>query len=124
MRYPALHRRSRRAPPVYFRDVLVGAYCCRVEPTEEFFRLYILTFGVLDAYRRLGIGKRMLDHVLAKAAEQPEVKEVYLHVQVGNEGALAFYRSNGFDGDTVVPEYYKNIEPTGAILLRRSLGQR
>jgi len=90
---------------------------------DEGFRVYILTFGVLEAYRRLGIGARMLHDVLRKVGEQPGIKEIYLHVQVGNDAALAFYRGNGFVGDDVVPDYYKNIEPTGAILLRKCIRQ-
>lgn len=98
----------------------MGAYCCRIEPTEDSFKLYLLTFGVLDAYRRLGIGARMLEHILKKVDEQPDVREVYLHVQVGNDAALAFYREHGFVGDTIVPNYYKNIEgELSAILLTK-----
>lgn len=44
----------------YFSDILVGAICCRVEPTEgTSFKVYVMTIGVLAPYRRMGIGARV-----------------------------------------------------------------
>lgn len=106
---------------VFLRDVLVGAICCRLEPTDEGFKLYVLTLGVLEAYRRLGLADRMLAHITAKAREQPEIQEIYLHVQDGNDAALAFYKKNMFDASEHLPDYYKNVTPTGATLLRKLL---
>jgi ribosomal protein S18 acetylase RimI-like enzyme len=106
---------------VFLRDVLVGAICCRLEPTDEGFKLYVLTLGVLEAYRRLGLAERMLAHIIAKAREQPLIKEIYLHVQDGNDAALTFYRKNAFDASEHVPDYYKNLTPTGATLLRKHM---
>ncbi|KAJ1623238.1 acyl-CoA N-acyltransferase [Pavlovales sp. CCMP2436] len=118
-----MHTHPERAV-VYMRDVLIGAYCCRMEGNrEDGVKLYILTIGVLEPYRRLGIGDRMLTYILAKVSAQFEIKEVYLHVQLGNDAALAFYQKQDFCVDSVVPDYYKNIEPTGATLLRKSVNQ-
>jgi ribosomal protein S18 acetylase RimI-like enzyme len=104
---------------VYFRDVLVGAICCRIEPSDDNFKLYILTLGVLEPYRRLGIGARMLAHIEEKVAKDPGIKEIYLHVQDGNEAALQLYRSHAFGDEEHVADYYKNIEPSGAVRLRK-----
>lgn len=46
---------------------------------------YIMTLAVLPAYRRLGLGKRLIaaGHELA-AKHKETVKELTLHVQVGH----------------------------------------
>mmetsp|Transcript_25084 Transcript_25084/g.84102 ORF Transcript_25084/g.84102 Transcript_25084/m.84102 type:complete len:126 (-) Transcript_25084:253-630(-) len=109
-------------PAAYLRDVMVGAISCRLEPQEDMtFKLYILTLGVLAPYRRLGIGAKMLQHMLSKAAAQPDIKEAYLHVQVGNEAAKAFYEVQGFTQGPVVKNYYKDIEPPDAWLFSKPI---
>ena len=48
------------------------------------------------------------------------MEEIYLHVQEGND-AIKFYTSFGFEEGEKVPDYYINIEPTSAIILRKKL---
>lgn len=48
----------------YYNDVVVGGVCCRIDVSEGQRRLYIMTLGCLAPYRRLGIGSKMLEHVL------------------------------------------------------------
>ncbi|KAJ1910690.1 N-acetyltransferase 5 [Tieghemiomyces parasiticus] len=92
-------------------------------------QVYIMTLGVLAPYRRLGIGRYLLRHVLAHAealnrvASDPgrRLRRVYLHVQVSNDEALHFYQAHGFVIASEVPNYYNRIEPTSAYLLVRSL---
>ena len=68
------------------------------------------TLCVLPEYRRLGVGRRLLAHVLNDVlAVQRDVRSVRLHVQVGNEAALAFYAAHGFAQGEVVKDYYKVI---------------
>ncbi len=38
-------------------------------------------------------------------------------VQTSNDAALAFYPKFGFVATATIPEYYKRIEPTTAVLL-------
>ena len=91
----------------YFSDMLVGAICCRIEAQEgSNFKIYIMTVGVLSPYRRLGIGARLLEQTLEACAQAPECEEVYLHVQVGNDAALDFYKGFGFEiGDVQLFDY-------------------
>ena len=43
----------------YSSDILIGAICCRVETNkaEGTTKLYVMTIGVLQPYRHLGVGK-------------------------------------------------------------------
>mmetsp|Transcript_15344 Transcript_15344/g.36825 ORF Transcript_15344/g.36825 Transcript_15344/m.36825 type:complete len:171 (+) Transcript_15344:66-578(+) len=104
----------------YFSDIMVGAICSRMEPLDgTAFKVYIMTIGVLAPYRRLGIGKRLLQETLAACAEQHECQEVYLHVQVGNDEAVQFYRQFGFEVGEVVKDYYQKLEVTDAVILSK-----
>ncbi|CAN0430906.1 unnamed protein product, partial [Hapterophycus canaliculatus] len=79
---------------VYVDDVVVGAVCCRVEPPESpggHEALYIMTLGVLAAWRRRSIGTKLLRRVLDSLPRYPSVEEVYLHVQSNNGEAVGFY---------------------------------
>ena len=40
----------------YYNDIAVGAITARVEEIDGKQTIYIMTFGVLEAYRRLGFG--------------------------------------------------------------------
>ena len=85
----------------YFNDIVVGAVCCRVDMQGAgrkvwilstflnlcqdnllLFQLYIMTLGCLAPYRRLGIGTRMLEHVLNIVKEDGNYTSIFLHVQV------------------------------------------
>jgi len=66
----------------YFNDIVVGAVCCRVDMQGAGRKLYIMTLGCLAPYRRLGIGTRMLEHVLNIVKEDGNYTSIFLHVQV------------------------------------------
>jgi N-alpha-acetyltransferase 50 len=77
-------------------------------------KLYIMTLGVLPAYRERGIGGQLLRYILKAALESPDaagVREVYLHVQVGNDDALSFYIHHGFNVKGRLWNYYRKIQP-------------
>lgn len=63
----------------YCNDIVVGAVCCRVDKTEMGQRrLYIMTLGCLAPYRRLGIGTKLLKHVLEYAKKDGNFNSIYL----------------------------------------------
>ena len=99
----------------YFSDVIVGAICCRIEQQEgAAFKVYVMTIGVLAPYRRLGIGAQLLKQTLEACEKAADCVEVYLHVQVGNEAALDFYKGFGFEVGEIVKDYYTRLDVNDA----------
>ncbi|KAF3905169.1 hypothetical protein AA313_de0202799 [Arthrobotrys entomopaga] len=88
-------------------------------------KIYIMTLAVLSPYRSLSIGSHLLDYVVSTAAKDPSINadEAYAHVWVANDGALDFYRKQGFDTDSgaVVPGYYRRLEPRDARIVFRKI---
>ncbi|KAJ3090688.1 N-alpha-acetyltransferase 50 [Quaeritorhiza haematococci] len=117
---------------VLFSDVCVGSVVCRKEPhpsQPDRFRVYIMTLGVLKPYRKLGLGSKLLDHILSQCSSEQQhhhskhskddkkpasatgagassIVDVYLHVQTSNEEALRFYQKRGFTIQETVRDYY------------------
>ncbi|GAA0160267.1 acetyltransferase [Lithospermum erythrorhizon] len=95
----------------YYNDNCVGAIACKLENKEGGgARVYIMTLGVLAPYRGLGIGTKLLTHVLDLCAKQ-KIGEIYLHVHTNNEDAINFYKKFGFDITETIPNYYTKITP-------------
>ncbi|KAG9133897.1 hypothetical protein Leryth_004622 [Lithospermum erythrorhizon] len=95
----------------YFSDICVGAIACKLEKKEGgSVRVYIMTLGVLAPYRNVGIGTKLLTHVLELCAKQ-NIGEIYLHVQTNNEDAINFYKKFGFEITETIHNYYTNITP-------------
>jgi len=127
----------------FFNDIVVGAVCCRVEtagssgeasapspaasaqpssaPGGGKKKLYIMTLGCLAPYRRLGVGSKMVEHVLSIVEKDGSFESVFLHVQINNEGAIDFYKNFGFDVVDTKENYYKRIDPADAYVLEKKL---
>jgi len=108
----------------YWNGFVVGAICCRLEPPSGPGpkKLYIMTIGVLAAYRRRNIGRALLEKVLENIKEYPEdIVQVYLHVQTNNDSALDFYKAFGFEITETIQNYYKRIEPPDCHVLSKAV---
>ncbi|THU46235.1 hypothetical protein C4D60_Mb09t02810 [Musa balbisiana] len=107
----------------YFSDICVGSIACRREKKEGgAICVYIMTLGVLAPYRGLGIGTKLLSHVLDLSCKQ-NISEVYLHVQTNNDDAIAFYKKFGFEVIDTIQNYYTNISPPDCFVLSKSIAQ-
>jgi len=107
----------------YYEDVIVGSVCCRVDTDAETSerKLYIMTLGCLAPYRRMGVGSKMLEHILEEAAKDATLACIYLHVQINNDSAKAFYDRAGFNVKETIAGYYQKIEPADAYVLEKKL---
>ena len=120
-------------PPLNLQDYLkfafcngfaVGAVCSRIEACVEdpgYNKLYIMTISILPAYRRRGIGKQLLNHIIDTAMKDASINEAYLHVQTSNEDAKQFYIAHGFEETETIRNYYKRIEPPDCYVLKKKL---
>ena len=74
----------------------------------------ILSFGVLEEYRRRGVGQMLFD-----ALEPEIVGDLSLEVRVSNLNAIRFYEKNGLKKVAVRKDYYADHED--ALLMVRSM---
>lgn len=102
---------------------MVGTVCCRVENIGlSTCRLYIMAFGCLSSYRRLGIGSRMIEHIFEYVSNSKfQINSIYLHVQTDNHEAIEFYRRFGFEIVETIRNYYRRLNPPDAYVLCKSL---
>ena len=115
----------------YYNGIVVGAIACRTErgdgkpvELEEATDLYIMTLAVLAPYRRLGIGRRLVEHMLenVRAKRFAHLKSIRLNVLTNNDIALAFYANYGFVNEERIEGYYKRVTPSSCFVLRKQLG--
>ncbi len=64
---------------------------------------------VAEEYRRSGVGKRIVEHLLCKAKEKGAEKS-FLEVRVSNTAALKLYLNCGFVGAYARTRYYADGE--------------
>ncbi|PKY10679.1 ribosomal-protein-alanine N-acetyltransferase [Acidithiobacillus marinus] len=70
---------------------------------------HVLNLGVSPTLRRRGYGRKMLMHLLGRAA-QLGAERAFLEVRVSNVAAQQLYRSVGFHEIGVRLNYYRNTE--------------
>lgn len=66
----------------------------------------ILTLAVAPAFRRRGLGRRLLEGALRHAQRQGATR-CFLEVAADNAVAIALYRRAGFDSQKTRPGYYR-----------------
>jgi ribosomal-protein-alanine N-acetyltransferase len=70
---------------------------------------HILNVAVDPAFRRQGLGQRLLEYAL-EYSRRLGASRVELEVRTGNEAAIALYQKHGFEIRELVPCYYSNGE--------------
>lgn len=66
-------------------------------------RFHIMSFGVDNAYRRKGVGTKILNYI----KKRHDFKCTSLYVHAANKNAIAFYAKNGFVSKKIMKNYYK-----------------
>ena len=92
-------------------------------------RIYIMTLGVLAAYRGRTIGAQLIQSILDyfenHMGDDPDLKdvvEISLHVQISNDDAIKFYTQKfGFEKGEMVENYYRRIDPPHCYKLYKKL---
>lgn len=90
-----------------FADCIRVGYCCFVCEVDDWVRAYavmsvaageahLLNICVCPDWQGAGLGRRLLDHVLAQA-ERLGAAQLFLEVRPSNAPALHLYRSMGFE---------------------------
>ena len=79
----------------------------------------ILNLAVASVWRRQGIGRRLVDEVMARGQAQG-VRQWWLEVRASNQGALAFYAALGFVEARRRPQYYRHPTEDAVLCVRRA----
>ncbi len=81
----------------------------------------ILSLGVVPAWRRGGIGRALVDSVMAEA-DRRHIGTIVLEVATGNEAARRLYAAVGFVQVGRRPRYYRHTGgQADALILRRGI---
>lgn len=78
--------------------------------------LWIWEFGVAETHRRRGIGRRLMDEMVA-VARREGLRRLLCETQSTNVPAIDFYRAVGFEIDAVNLFYYSNEDLNGEIAI-------
>jgi [ribosomal protein S18]-alanine N-acetyltransferase len=78
---------------------------------------HIATIAVHPAFRRLGIAKQMMAHII-QAAEDEKMDSVTLEVRVSNEAAQNLYAQFGFKVVGKRPRYYRDTNEDALIMTK------
>jgi ribosomal-protein-alanine N-acetyltransferase len=86
---------------------------------------HLLNLCVHPLFQRLGIARRMLRRLLALARRE-DADTAFLEVRVSNRGAIALYRTEGFDEIGLRKGYYPcaDADPSrreDALMMARAL---
>jgi len=85
--------------------------------------VYIIIIGLLPDERSKGYGGVMIRKI-EEITSKHGMEHIVLHVQASNVQAMSFYYRIGFKLVAHVKDYYCNIEPKDALLLRKCLYQQ
>ena len=102
-----------------FRDCLRVGYLCRVLTVGGQIagygvmsmgagEMHVLNLCIAEAQRGRGLGRRMLEHLLAQGAAAG-MTDAFLEVRPSNGAALALYRALGFEQIGMRRGYYQAV---------------
>ncbi|KAJ0406162.1 hypothetical protein ATCC90586_001208 [Pythium insidiosum] len=99
--------------------VVVGGVLAELDVIHRVVHIQTLAVGAGD--RRRGIGRRLVERVIAETRArliERGVTCVQLHVHVANDDAIAFYMRLGFHEHQRLERYYRHLSPPACLVLR------
>ena len=99
---------------------MVGGISARYEDKEGKKVLYIMTIGVLEPYRRLKIGTKLIEWA-EEECKKNKATEIYLHVWTPNTEALSFYERLGYTNKEKLTNYYRRLVPPDCYYLTKEI---
>jgi len=78
--------------------------------------VHLINFAVRPDLRRRGIGRSMMEYILADGAAA-RARIATLEVRTGNEAAIALYRGFGFAPVSVRPKYYVDNSEDALVMM-------
>jgi [ribosomal protein S18]-alanine N-acetyltransferase len=81
-------------------------------------RLHILNFAVHDDYRRMGVGRAMIEKLVSKLSQQRRSR-IILEVRETNLQAQLFFREVGFQAVSVLRDYYQDTDEDAYVMQLR-----
>ena len=88
--------------PVWLHDGQILAYLVAMRGADE---VHLLNFTVAPAYQARGLGRMMMQHLVAWSRSQG-VHAIWLEVRLSNERAIHIYKACGFTQDGIRSAYY------------------
>lgn len=82
--------------------------------------LYVVLLGLVEEERRKGLGGILMEKA-GEVSEKESIRHILLHVQASNMTAIQFYNKNGFKVLKLERDYYCNVFPRDALLLRKCI---
>ncbi|OWY93381.1 putative N-acetyltransferase san [Phytophthora megakarya] len=107
-------------------DVVAGAAVADLEVERGGQRtVQIRTLAVSVQFRRQGIGRKLVMKIIEQAKEvekeEGKIQGMRLHVHVGNDEALVFYKALGFIEKARLDNYYRRLDPPTAFVMEYPL---
>lgn len=110
------------------KEYIIGSILCEIKSEKNFYNstkikitkksicqklfssyefCYIMTIGVIDEYRNMGLGSKLLNQVISIIQEKRKrCMAIYLHVIEYNTSAIRFYLKNEFIECNNIRNYY------------------
>lgn len=83
---------------------------------------HILNISIAKDQQAKGYGRQLLEHVLLRFAQLPQLTEVVMEVRVSNQNALRLYQSLGFEQVAIKKDYYQELSHNeDALVLHKRL---
>jgi len=96
---------NRKFSGAYDGDQIVGLALAEAQHRNR--SLWVWQFEVLEAYRRKGVGRQLMDS-LAEKARHAGLRIIVCETQNTNVPAINFYRKAGFSVEGIDISYYTN----------------